>query len=104
MIYVLVNGILTPGKMVEYGEIVAKEAVPLYAKLGMKLVASWHGYTGNMNELYTLFVFNDMAEYEKANEAQRRSADYQRVQAKLNAMRISQTRTILEPNAWSPMK
>jgi len=78
--------------------------VPLFPKMGMKLVASWHGYTGNMNETYTLFVYNDLADVQKAREAQRQNKDYQKVSAKLNALRISQTNTILEANPWSPMK
>ena len=90
--------------MAEYAEIVGKEAVPIYAKLGMKLVASWHSYTGNMNESYTLFSYDDMAAYEKARVARTKSAEYQKLQARLNPLRISQTTTILEPNAWSPME
>jgi hypothetical protein len=90
--------------MAEAAEIASKELVPLYPKMGMKLVASWHGYTGNMNEMYTLFVFNDLADFQKARVAQSKDKDYQKVAAKLNALRVSQTNTILEPNAWSPMK
>lgn len=104
MIYGLVTNVVIPGKMAEYGEIASKELMPLYPKLGMKLVASWHAYTGNINENYSLYVFDDLAAYQKTREAQRQSNDYQKVSAKLNALRISQTRTILEPNAWSPMK
>ena len=104
MIYGLTNMVIVPGKMAEYGEIITKEALPLYPKMGMKLVASWRGYTGNMNENYSLFVFDDLAAYQKARDAQRTNKDYQKVSAKLNALRVSQTSTILEPNAWSPMK
>jgi len=104
MIYGLNNMVIVPGKMAEYGEIIAKEAVPLYPEIGMKLVASWRGYTGNMNENYSLFVFNDLAAYQKAREAQQKNKDYQKVNAKLNTLRVSQISTILEPNAWSPMK
>jgi len=70
----------------------------------MKLVASWHGYTGNVNEVYLLFVYNDLAEFQKMREAQRKDADYQRNGVKVNALITRQTRTLLEPNAWSPMK
>jgi len=104
MVYLLAATLLVPGKMAESQEIIAKEAVPLYPKMGMKLVASWHGYTGNMNESYTLFVFDDLAALQKSREAQQQNKDYQRVQTKLNALRVSMTQTILEPNAWSPMK
>jgi hypothetical protein len=104
MIYNLVNTVIAPGKMGEYTEICDKELAPLFPKIGQKLVASWRGYTGNVNEFYTLFAFNDLANFQKAREAQDKSAEYQKVSAKLNALRISLTSTILEPNAWSPMK
>jgi hypothetical protein len=104
MIYTLVVQDITPGKMAEFGKIVTGELLALYPRLGMKLVASWHGYTGNVNQTYTIYSFNDMAELEKVRQAQNKDADYQRVNAKLNALRTRMTRTILEPNAWSPMK
>lgn len=103
MIYLLSTSVLVPGKMAEYGEI-AKEIVPLFPKVGMKQAASWHAYTGDVNTTYQLNVYNDLAEIEKVREAQRKNTEYQRISAKLNALRISQTYTILEPNAWSPMK
>ncbi len=104
MIYLLSKNVLVPGKMAEWEEIASKELVPLFPKMGMKLVASWRGYTGNMNENYTVYAFNDLTAVQKATEAQRQNADYQRISAKLNALRISRTTTLLEPNAWSPMK
>ena len=104
MIYSLVTTLLVPGKMAEYQEIMTKEMIPLNPKVGLNLVASWHGYTGNMNENYNLLVFNDLAALQKTRETTAKDKDYQRVNAKLNALRISQTNTILEPNAWSPMK
>jgi hypothetical protein len=104
MIFNLSNGIIIPGKMAEYYEIVTKELNPLYSKLGMKLAGSFHPYTGNMNEIYALYAFNDLADYQKVREAQRQSKEMQIVSAKLNALRTSQISTILEPNPWSPMK
>jgi hypothetical protein len=104
MIYNSVTQDIAPGKMAEYGEISSKELIPLFAKLGMKLVASWHGYTGNVNEVYSLFVYNDLADFQKTREAQQKNVDYQRVSAKLSAIVTRQTRTLLEPNAWSPLK
>jgi hypothetical protein len=92
------------GKMSEYQEIIAKEAVPLYPKMGMKLIASWHGYTGNMNKSYTLFAFDDLASLQKSREAQQQNKDYQKLQVRLNAFRVNMNQTILEPNSWSPMK
>lgn len=104
MIYNSVTQDIAPGKMAEWEEIFTKESMPIFTKLGMKLVGSWHGYTGNVNEMYLLFVYNDLSEFQKMREAQRKNADYQRVSAKLSAFVTRQTRTLLEPNAWSPMK
>ena len=104
MIYLLSDNVIVPGKMAEFHEIVSKELAPLYPKIGMKLVASWHAYTGNMNETYGLYVFNDLASYQKSVELRLQDKDYQRAAAKMNALRVGQTSTLLEPNAWSPMK
>jgi hypothetical protein len=70
----------------------------------MKLVGSWQAYTGNLNQRHNLFAFDDLAVLQKAREAGQKNNDFQRVGAKLNALRVSQTVTLLEPNAWSPMK
>ena len=104
MIYMLVNVVFAPGKMAEGQEIWIKEAMPVLSKLGFKLVGAWHGYTGNVNETYTLVAYNNLAEMQKAWEATAQNKDYQRVQAKMDALRVSYTTTILKPNAWSPMQ
>ena len=93
-----------PGKMSEYAEIVTKEALPNYSRIGLKLVASWHGFTGNPNAIYALFVFNDLAEFEKVSKAARQDKGYMAAQAKIAPILIGQTRQLLEANAWSPMK
>jgi hypothetical protein len=104
MIYHLSANVIIPGKMAEFQEIVSKELVPLYPKLGMKSVGSFHSYTGNMNEAFGLYAYDDLAAFQKAAEARKSNSGYLKVNAKLNALRVSQTSTILEPNAWSPMK
>jgi hypothetical protein len=104
MIYSMSNSILIPGKMIEWAEIAAKELNPLFPKLGMKVVGSWHSYTGDVNSTYTLFAYEDMASMQKAREAQRQSKDYQRISAKMDTLRARQYRFLLEPNPWSPMK
>jgi hypothetical protein len=104
MIYLSVTTEIAPGKMAEFGEIASKELLPLYGKLGMKLVASWHGYTGNVNQIYSLYAWDDLSAYQKSLEAQQKDKDFQRVAVKRNALTVRQTYTLLEPNAWSPMK
>ena len=104
MIYNLTRVVLVPGKMPEYYAISSKELVPLQIKLGMKIAGSFHSYTGNMNESFTLFAYDDLAAYQKLREATTKDKDYQRVYAKLQPLNVSQTRIILEANPWSPMK
>jgi hypothetical protein len=103
MIYLSITHTVIPGKMAEYSEMV-KELPPVYARNGMKMVGSWHGYTGNINEIYNLYVFNDLAELQKVRAAMQADKDYQRISARLNALRNRSSYVILEPNAWSPMK
>jgi len=104
MIYTLVTTVLVPGKMGEYYELSNKTALPLFAKLGMKITGSFHSYTGNMNEIYTLNEYADLAAFQRAMEAQKTSNEWQTFNAKANSLRVSQTMVILEPNPWSPMK
>jgi hypothetical protein len=104
MIYGLSRAVLVPGKMAEFGEIISKEVLPFNPSVGLKMVGSWHGYTGNMNEIYQLFVFNDLAEQQKSREAQRQNKDYQKVMSKIYPLFVSQINTLLEPNPWSPLK
>ena len=104
MIYNLVTALVVPGKMSEYNEIHEKKMMPLFPKLGMKLVGTFHSYTGNMNEVYHLFVYNDLTARQKSQDSAKKSKDYQIEAAKLSALTTSQTFTLLEPNPWSPMK
>ena len=104
MIYNLNSNIFIPGKMPEFYEIVTIELLPLYPRLGLKMAGSFHAYTGNMNSGFALYVFDDLASFQKSREAQQKDGDFQKVMAKLNVSLISQTFTLLEPNPWSPMK
>jgi hypothetical protein len=103
MIYVLSTNIVVPGKMAQYFEI-AEKAQPMYPKLGMKIVGSWHGYTGNMNAIYVLYAYDDLAALQKAAEARRTNTEWRTIYAAVNSLITSQTGTILEPNPWSPLK
>ena len=104
MIYNLSTTILIPGKMAEYYDLATKELIPLYPKIGMKAVGSFRPLTGNMNETYALYVYDDLAAFQKITVARMKDRDFQNVSAKMSALRVSQSSTLLEPNAWSPMK
>jgi hypothetical protein len=90
--------------MTEYYDLATKELIPLYPKIGMKAVGSFRSLTGNMNQTYALYVFDDLAAFQKITAARLKDLAFQKVSAKMSALRISQTSTLLEPNAWSPMK
>ena len=104
MIYNLVTTVFIPGKTAEALEIFNKELMPLFPRFGQKLVGSFHAYTGDMNEVYQLFAYDDLAARQKVREAYLKDKDYQKVNAKMAALTVSQTMNLLEPNAWSPMK
>jgi hypothetical protein len=104
MIYLSNASDIIPGKVAEYDGIVAKEMLPIMAKLGINLVGAWHSYTGNANQIYALYSYKDLAELQKVREAQEKDKDYQRVNVKLSALRTRLTRTIFETASWSPMK
>jgi hypothetical protein len=104
MLYYLNIVDVAPGKMAEYGEIVTKEMIPMYNKVGLKLMASWHASSGSANRVYAMFTFNDYTDYQKITQNARQDKDYLKAFARLNTVITSQRREFLEPNAWSQMK
>jgi hypothetical protein len=97
MIYSMSNSVIASGKMAEWQKISEAELVPLFPKLGMKLVGSWHAYSGDVNSTYTLFSWDNMAAMEKAREANQKNKAYQRVSAELDNIRSNQFRILLDP-------
>jgi hypothetical protein len=104
MIYLFSNTVFVPEKMSEHHEIWAKEGLPLQNKFGFKTVASFHGYTGNINQGFTFYAFDDLAAFQTARQAQQQDKEFQKVLAKVNPLRLSMVQEFLEPNPWSPMK
>jgi hypothetical protein len=104
MIYELLDTIIIPGKMSEYSENYVKELVPYYREVGTKVAGSFRALTGNMNEVYHLWVYDNLADIEKSRIIRAKNADFRKAEARLAPFRVSVNRTILEPNAWSPMK
>ena len=81
-----------------------KEDVTLFAKLGMRWIGSWHGYTGNVNEIYNLWAYNDLEEMQKLRASRIQNPEFQKLLAIHIPLTASQEILILEPNPWSPMK
>jgi hypothetical protein len=59
MIHSLVTVGVVHGKMNEYTDFVAKEFVPIYQRLGIKMIGSWRSGTGGDNdECLVLFAWD----------------------------------------------
>lgn len=104
MIYQTNVSDIISGKMAEYDKIVNSEMMPLMKKHGMNLIAAWSGHSGNLNTVYALYAYKDMAESEKVRESLQKDPEYAKVSVKLNALRTRQVRSYLDPRPWSPMK
>ncbi len=103
MIYQLTNMVVVPGKIAEYFKN-AEPAQPLYPKVGIKIEGSWHGYTGDMNIIYVLYSYKDLAAYGQARAAMAKDADFRKTLGNVYPLITRQTNILLEPNPWSPMK
>jgi hypothetical protein len=95
VIYTLYINEVKPGKMAEYQKIM-QEMAPINDRYGQKRVLAAQSYTGNVNELYHIFAFENLDEMQKMNEKTSKDKDLQRLQALCSAMRVRQTRLILE--------
>jgi hypothetical protein len=104
MIYAETSATLVPGKMAEYQALVSKEVLPIWAKLGIKLVGSWHTTVGNTFETVALFAYDDMAQMQKQTAARNKDKDYIAVSQKAASIMLSSVTRIMEPHPWSAMK
>ncbi len=105
MIYSLVTVGVPHGKMAEYTDFVAKEFMPIYQRLGIKMVGSWTTvYGGNMDECLVLFAWDNLAAMEKLAAARNADKEWQRVYPRYQALTTSQTSRILNPNSYSTLK
>jgi hypothetical protein len=96
MIYVVNITEIIPGKMAEYKKL-AEEMAVVNDRLGSKRVLAMQSYSGNMNQLITIFAYNDLAEMQKNGEKNSKDKDVQRLIPLMNALRVSSIRNIFEP-------
>jgi hypothetical protein len=105
MIYSLVTVGVAQGKMNEYTEFVAKEFMPIYQRLGIKMVGSWRSSIGgNSNECFVLFAWDSMAQMEKLAAARNADKDWQRVYPRYQSLTTGGSTRLLQPNAYSTLK
>jgi hypothetical protein len=103
LIYILATQDIIPGKMAEY-EAGGPERLQSQQKVGMKLVGQWRGYSGDPNRVYSLYAYNDLAEFQRMHDARDKNAEYQKISAKAQALMESQSWVFIQPTSLSPMK
>jgi hypothetical protein len=103
MIYILATQDIIPGKMAEYLAF-GPERAQTQQKVGMKLVGQWRGYSGDANRVYSLYAYNDLAEFQRMHDARDKNADYQKMAVKTQVLLTHSSWVFIDPLAWSPMK
>ncbi len=105
MIYQLGTVGVVHGKMNEYTELVAKELMPIYQRLGIKMIGSWRSFIGgHSDECVILFAWENMAQMEKLTSARSNDKDWQKLQPRYQALTTGNTTRLLQPNAYSTLK
>ena len=105
MIYTLLNVGVVHGKMNEYTEFVGKELMPIYQRLGIKMVGSWRtSMGGHTDESVVLFAWENLAQMEKLTTARANDKDWQKVYPRYQALTTGNTTRLLQPNAYSTLK
>jgi hypothetical protein len=93
------------GKMNEYLDIVSKELMPIYARVGIKMIGSWRTIAGsNNNEVVILFQFDSLAQMEKQFAARTADKDFQKLFPRYQAVTTGNAARILQPNSYSTIK
>ena len=106
MIYQEVVVGVARGKMNEYLDIVGKELLPIYQRLGIKMAGSFRTMMGgNSNEVIVLFAFENMAQMEKLQDDRNKDKEWQKVYPKYQAVTTgTMASRILQPNSYSELK
>jgi len=110
MIYELRRYEALPGKMAVLDELMAKLAVPIFERLGMRLVGAWQPSVGDWNNvLMYLLAFESMDERERKWQAFFDDAEWQQGRAEYakragGPLVAREHHTFLKPTAYSPLK
>jgi hypothetical protein len=91
--------------MNEYTEFVAKEFMPIYQRLGIKMIGSWRtSFGGDNDECLVLFAWENMAQMEKLIAVRAADKEWQRVLPRYQALTTGGSTRLLQPNAYSTLK
>jgi hypothetical protein len=104
MIYLEATVGIVNRKMNEYTDIVAKELIPVYDRLGIKMIGSWRTYIGNSNDVVVLFQYDNLTQMEKQMDARNKDRDFQKLLPRYQAVTTGNISRILQPNAYSTLK
>jgi hypothetical protein len=79
--------------------------VPIYQRLGIKMIGSWRSGTGGDNdECLVLFAWENLAQMEKLMAARAADKEWIKVYPTYQALTIRNSTRILLPNAYSTIK
>jgi hypothetical protein len=105
MIHSLVTVGVVHGKMNEYTDFVAKQFMPIYQRLGIKMIGSWRtSVGGDMDECLVLFAWENMAQMEKLQALRNVDKEWLRAYPTYQALTAHQSIRVLQPNAYSTIK
>jgi len=103
MIYELRTYHVMPGAMAEYSKVFGEMVMPVFKKLGFKVIGVWQPVIGENDEFTYMLEFNDLADREAKFKAL--AGDPDMVPYRQQPTRISRiTNKIFSPQPYSPLK
>jgi hypothetical protein len=104
MIYLEATLRVVPGKMREFMEAFEKEALPASNKLGRKLAAQWVTTVGTLDEVTDLWVYEDLKDMQRFQEARAKSPEATKAFERLRSLIAYESTRLMVPTALSAMK
>ncbi len=103
MIYELRTYHILPGAMSDYSKVFGELVMPVFKKLGFKVVGVWQPVIGESDEFTYMLAFDNLADREAKFEALATEPDM--VPYRQQPTRISRiTNKIFSPQPYSPLK
>ena len=103
MIYELRTYHVMPGTMAEYSKVFGEFVMPVFKKLGFRVIGVWTPVIGESDEFTYMLEFNDLAERESKFKAL--AAEPDMVAYRQQPTRVARvTNKIFSPQPYSPLK
>ena len=104
MIYLEATLQVVPGKMREFMDVFEKEFLPENNKLGRKLLAQWFTSIGTLDEVTDLWVYDDLGQMQRFQEARTKSPGFAKASERVRALIAHETTRLMVPTPLSEMK